>query len=73
MVIVFSNCFALGGFRYALVLVDLATRYSWIYGFQSFTSPHIIAALKELRANTGGHPAKFYSEFDHKLIRGLAL
>ena len=32
MGIVFGGCVALGGHRYALLLVDVATRYCWIYG-----------------------------------------
>ena len=73
MDIVFGNYLSLGGLQYALVLVDVATRYCWIYSLQSLTSPHIIAALKEFCANAGGLPAKFHSDFGHKLVGGLAL
>ena len=32
MDIIFDDCVALGGNRYALLLADVATRYCWIYG-----------------------------------------
>ena len=32
MDIVFSVCVALGGHRYTLILVDVATIYFWLYG-----------------------------------------
>ena len=35
--IVFGDCMALGGFRYALVLVDVATRFTWVYGLTSLS------------------------------------
>jgi hypothetical protein len=28
--IVYGDCMGLGGYRYALVLVDVATRYTWV-------------------------------------------
>ncbi len=32
--IVFGDCVSVGGFCYALVLVDRATRYTWVYGMK---------------------------------------
>ena len=46
MDIVYGDCLSLGGFRYALILVDVATRYCWIYGLTSLTSTHIISELE---------------------------
>ena len=60
MDIVFGDCVALGGFRYALLLVDVATRYCWIYGMTGVNSSDIIGALEE-------------SDFDRKLMGGKAL
>jgi len=73
MDIVFGDCLALGGFRYALLLVDVATIYCWIYGMQSLTSNHVIDALEAFRVDAGGMPCTFHSDFDKKLIGGKAL
>ena len=73
MDITFGDCVALGGYRYALILVDVATRYCWIYGLTSLTSSQIIAALELFRADAGGIPRRFHSDFDKKLIGGKAL
>ena len=73
MDIVFGDCLSLGGFRYALMLVDVATRYCWIYGLPSLTSSHIVDALESFRADAGKIPRKFHSDFDKKLIGGKAL
>ena len=70
---VFGDCVALGGFRYALLLVDVATRYTWIYGLSSFTSSEVIAALDVFCADAGGLPKRFHSDFDKKLIGGKTL
>ena len=71
--IVFGDCVSLGGFRYALILVDVATRYCWIYGLTSVTSSAIIHALESFRAEAGGLPRRFHSDFDKKLVGGKAL
>lgn len=73
MDIVFGDCLSVRGFRYALILVDVATRYCWIYGMSSLTSNHVIAALEAFRADAGGVVRKFHSNFDKKLIGGKAL
>jgi len=72
MDIVFGDCLVLGGFRYVLLLVDMATRYCWIYGMPSLTSNRVIDALATFRADAGGVPRKFHSDFDKKLIGGKA-
>ena len=46
MDIVYGGCVALGEFRYALLLVDVTTQYTWMYGLSSLTSSHIIDALE---------------------------
>ena len=73
MDIVFGDCLALGGYRYALILVDVATRYCWIYGMTSVSGSHVVAALENFRADAGGVPLTFHSDFDKKLIGGKAL
>ncbi len=38
MDIAFGDCLSVGGFKYALVLVDQATRYNWTFGLASLRS-----------------------------------
>ena len=73
MDIVYGDCLSLGGFRYALLLVDVATRYCWIYGMPSLTSSHIIHAFDTFKSDVGRVPKKFHTDFDKKLIGGDAL
>ena len=73
MDIVFGDCMALGGFRYALLLVDVATRYAWIYGMGTVSSADIILALESFKAEAGAYPKTFHADFDQKLIGGAAL
>ena len=74
MDIVFGDCVALCGYRYALLLVDVATRYCWIYGMHSLTSSEVIQALELFKADVGGVPKRLHSDFDKKeLIGGKAL
>jgi transposase InsO family protein len=73
MDIVFGDCMSLGGFRYGLLLVDVATRYTWFYGMQALTSNEIINCLVQFQVAAGGVPKTFHSDFDKKLIGGKAL
>ena len=73
MDIVFGNCVALGGHRYALILVDVAIRYCWLYGMLSLSSTSITSALELFKADAGRLPYRFHSNFDRKLIGGNAL
>ena len=70
MEIVFGDCVALGGHRYALLLVDVATRYYWLYGMLSLSSMLITSALEFFKADAGRLPHRFHSEFNRKLIGG---
>jgi len=73
MDIIFGDCVALGGFRYGILLVDVATRYAWFYGITSLASNEIINALEQFKADAGGVPGRFHSDFDTKLIDGKTL
>jgi len=73
MDIMCGHCLALGGYCYGLLLVDVATCYSWFYGLASLAAGAIIGALKEFKADVGGVPRRFHSDFDNKLIGGRAL
>ncbi len=66
--IVYGDCVALGGFRYAMVLVDVSTRYCWVYGLTSLTSADIITAFDSFKSALHGRtPKKFHADFDKKL------
>ena len=71
--IVFGDCMSLGGYTHALLLVDSATRYSWIYGLASLTSASIIDALQQFHAHATRLPTVFHTDFDTKLIGGETL
>lgn len=73
MDIVFGDSVGLHGFRYALLIVDVATRYSWIYGLTSLTGNAIVDALIKFHVEAGSLPRRFHSDFDKKLIGGKAL
>ena len=68
MDIVFDDCVDLGGHSYSLILVDIATRYCWIYGMSSFSSTSITSALELFKSDAGRLPHRFHSDFDRKLI-----
>eukprot|EP00804_Cyclotella_cryptica_P030273 CCRYP_019237-RA/>CCRYP_019237-RA protein AED:0.06 eAED:0.03 QI:0/0/0/1/0/0/3/0/1322 len=73
MDIVFGDCLSLGGYKYALLLVDVATWYSWIFGLQSLTGTAILSAFEAFVAEAGSVPTTFHADFDKKLIGGSAL
>ena len=73
MDIVYGDSVGLHGYRYALLIVDVATRYSWIYGLTSLAGGSIVDALEMFRAEAGRLPRRFHSDFDKKLIGGKAL
>jgi hypothetical protein len=45
MDIAFGNCLSIGGFQYALILVDRATQYNWDFGLINLLSDAILAAI----------------------------
>ncbi len=55
------------------MLVDVGTRYTWVYGLPSLSSSDIIAALVKFRVAAGQLPKTFHSDFDKKLMGGQAL
>ena len=71
--IVFGDFVALGGHRYALLLLDVATRYCWLYRMFSLSSTSITSALELFKSDTGRLPHRFHYNFDRKLIGGNAL
>ena len=71
--IIFGDCVALRGHRYALLLVDAATIYCWIYGMSSLSSTSITSALQLFKADAGRLSHRFHSDFNRKSIGGNAL
>ena len=45
MDIAFGDCVSVGGYRFALILVDRATRYNWAFGLKTLSSSCILSAL----------------------------
>jgi hypothetical protein len=72
MDIAFGDCLSVGGFRYALSLVDQATRYKWAFGLQSFLSDAILSAIRLFWAVAGSLARCFYCDCDRKLF-GMAI
>ena len=68
MDIAFGDCVSVGGFRYALILVDRATRYNWAFGLKTLSSDCILSALRLFRAAAGSLARCFYSDCDMKLF-----
>jgi hypothetical protein len=54
--IVFGDTISKLGFRYAILLIDRATKYIWFYGVKSLVSACSIDALEQFRADAGGLP-----------------
>ena len=71
--ILFGDCVALGGHRYDRLLVDVATRYYCLYGMPSLSSTSITSELENFKSEAGQLPKWFHSDFDRKLIGGIAL
>ena len=68
MDIAFGDCLFVSGFKYALILVDRATRYNWTFGLASLRSEDILAAIHHFRAVAGGLAHCFYCDCDAKLF-----
>jgi hypothetical protein len=46
MDIAFGDCLSVGGFCYALILVDCATQYNWTFTLKSLSSNNNLSALR---------------------------
>jgi hypothetical protein len=51
--IAFGDCVLVGGFRYALILVDRATHYNWTFGLKDLSSVSILGAFPLFCASAG--------------------
>jgi hypothetical protein len=70
--IAFVNSLSIGGFWYALILVDQATHYNWSFGLKNLSSASILKAFCLFRALAGSLAHYFYSDCDLKLF-GMAI
>ena len=71
--ILFGDFFALGGHWCALLLVDVSTRYCWLYGMYLLSSTSITSVLEKFKSDAGRPPHWFHYDFNRKLIGGNAL
>ncbi len=68
MDIVFGTCVSGGSFCYALILVDRATRYNWVYGLKDLLGDSILLALHYFKADAGSYAHCFCLDCDTKLF-----
>ena len=57
----------IAGIKYALFVVDRATRNKYIYGLTSLKHD-ILPAIKQLVTDIGRNPGKIVADYDHKLM-----
>jgi hypothetical protein len=72
MDIAFGDCVSVGGYHFAFILADCATRYNWAFGLKTLSSSCILLALRLFRAAAGSLARCFYCDCDPKLC-GMAL
>ena len=64
----FGDTVAVGGARYALVFVDRATRYNWVFPLKTLDTGDILAAFNLFRSEAGGFSKCFRCDCDPKLF-----
>jgi hypothetical protein len=57
--IAFGNCGSVGGFEFALIFVDCATRYNWTFGLKSLQHCDVRAAFLAFRNEAGAFTHQF--------------
>ena len=68
--IVYGDSISQLGFRLALLLIDRATKYIWLYGLRNLQSDGMIDAFEQLRADAGGMPKELCCDCNTKLLEG---
>jgi hypothetical protein len=68
MDIAFGKCLSVGGFWYALFLVDPATWYDWAFGLKNLLLGAILAAIRLSCAAASSLAICFYCDCDLKLF-----
>ncbi len=66
--IVFGDGLGRLGYRYALLFVDRATRYIWVFGLKSLHADALIAAFSQFRAEAGRLAVQFRTDCDAKIL-----
>ncbi len=66
--IAFGDCFSVGSFNYALILVDRASRYNWTFGLKSLSLDCILLALRLFWVSAGVLACCFYCACNVKLF-----
>jgi hypothetical protein len=51
--IAFGDCMSVGGFKYALMFVDRATRTNWCFGLKSLHLNNILSAFLTFQSEAG--------------------
>jgi hypothetical protein len=59
-----------GGYKYALTLVDYATRYTWTSGLKNKMAESVIDALWSFFVDAGGMPCRIRCDFDSSFVKG---
>jgi hypothetical protein len=72
MDIAFEDCLSVGVYHHALILMDHAMCYNWMFGLKSLSSERILSALRLFRAVAGALACCFYCDCNAKLF-GLAI
>jgi hypothetical protein len=67
--IAFGDCASVGGFKYALIFVNHATRYNWCFGFKSLQFDDILTAFMAFWLEAGSLACQFWCDCDNKLFR----
>ena len=69
--IVFVDTISKPSFRYAVLLINPATKYLWFYSVRSLVSAASnIEALEQFRADAGALPKQFRCDCEQKAPRG---
>jgi hypothetical protein len=66
--VAFGDCVSVGGNKNALVLVDRATRYNWMFGLKSLHHDDILVAFWEFRDEAGSLAWQFRCVCNEKLF-----
>jgi hypothetical protein len=66
--IAFGDCASVGGYKYALVFVDRATRYNWTFGLKSLQHDDIIVAFLAFWDEAGSLACQFRCDCNEKLF-----
>ena len=73
MDIAYGNVVAPGGIKFALIIVDRETRYTYVLPLKNCQSQSIITVLKQLMIMAGKLPTSLYTDLDTKLLSSSVL